>query len=312
MTQDTAAASAQTREVSEVDRGSTAVTRVPRFRRDIFPSNNLISASDIVQLCEIVADANERAKRIEYDNLDMSKFENAEQARTRVNELIPVEYNYSAGNGDSVQGLGVPKVDDRAFPEDLRTFFVSNASYARRAINVEPLNVIDAFLSFEKPTLKIDVQTFPSNATVNKSVINVIGRDEDWVISTASRIQEFLKRRKVFRPVIHGSGTYDYFVYLAFLPAVIWLLLRRVSVNSWLESQSVFANVILGIYVLLFSLLFARFLFQYVRWLFPPMEFYKTSRVGAYTHRVVAGTALLAFILSAGYDLLKAIVLSIW
>jgi hypothetical protein len=56
--------------------------------------------------------------------------------------------NYVAANGDSVQELGLPKVEERTFPEELRSFFVSNASYTRRAINVQPLNVVDVFLSF--------------------------------------------------------------------------------------------------------------------------------------------------------------------
>lgn len=312
MAEDKTIAFAQGKEVSEVNRQSPTAMRVPQYRRDIFPTNAVVSAHDLVELCQIVSDANERAKNIEFNNLDVSKFESPEQGRNRVNELVRVEYNYVAANSDSVQGLGIPKVDDQAFPEELRSFFVSNASYTRRAINVAPLNIVDAFLSFEKPSLKIDVQTFPSNPTTNKSVINVMGRDEDWVISTASRIEEFLKHKKVFRPVIHGPGTYDYFVYLAFLPALIWLLLKRAPVNSWLASQPVFLNVILGIYVLLISLLFARFIFQYFRWLFPPMEFYKTSRVGAYTHRIIAGAILIAIISSAGYDLLKTAFFALW
>ncbi|KSV79682.1 hypothetical protein N185_00740 [Sinorhizobium sp. GW3] len=73
----------------------------------------------------------------------------------------------------------------------------------------------------------------------------------------------------------------------------------------WLQKQSVFMNSILAIYTLLLSLLFARFLFQYFRWLFPPMEYYKKSRVGAYLHRGIAGLIASATLLSAGYDLAK-------
>jgi hypothetical protein len=183
LAEDPTVASTKGKEVSEVNEQSPAATRVPQYRRDIFPTNIVLSAHDLAELCQIVIDANERGKNIEFNNMDLTNFKSAEDARSRVDELIRVEYNYVAANGDSVQGLGIPRVDDRAFPDELRSFFVSNASYTRRAVNVVPLNVVDAFFSFEKPPLKIDVQTFLSNPTANKSVINVMGRDEDWVIS---------------------------------------------------------------------------------------------------------------------------------
>jgi hypothetical protein len=297
--------------VAEATLQPTPIERIPQYRRNIFPTNILLSADDLADFCKLILEANERAKTIEFNSLDLANFESSAHAKERVNDLVRVEYNYTAANGDLVQGLGVPKVDDRAFPEDLRTLYISNSSYTERAIRVKPLNVIDAFLSFEKPTLKIDVRTFPSNPTENRSVINVYGRDEDWVISTANRIQEFFRTKKSFRPVIHGSGAYDYFVYLVFLPTLIWLLIKRGGhFLGWLLGQSIFVNVIFAIYMLLLSLLFIRFAFQYFRWLFPPMEYYKKSRVGAHLHRVFAGAVGSAIIFSAVYDVLKGFVLS--
>ncbi len=176
------------------------------------------------------------------------------------------------------------------------------------------MNTVEVFFGFEKPTLKIDLQTLPSNPTGNRSVININGRDEDWVISTADRINEFLRKKRAFRPIIHGSGTYDYFIFLAFLPAIIWLYFRYAGgeFSTWIDGQSIFLNVILGIYAILVSLLLARFLFQYVRWLFPPIEYYKKSRVGAYVHRVVAGAIGSTVLLSAIYDLSKSVLTSLF
>lgn len=156
----------------------TEPIRIPQYRRDLLPTNLVLSAEDIKDFCELLAEVNERAKEIEYNRLDLSTFESPEQARQRVNELMPIEYNYSASNGDSMQGLGIPKTEERAFPDDLKTIFASNASFAQRAINLRPLNTVEAFLGFEKPSLKIDLQSLPSNPTENRSVVNVAGRDE--------------------------------------------------------------------------------------------------------------------------------------
>lgn len=285
--------------------------RVPLYRRDLKPSNLVLSAEDIKEFIELLVAVNEKAKEIECGKLDLTNFDSRDQAKARVDELVVIEYNYVASNGDSMQGLGIPKTDERAFPEDLKSLFASNSAYAERMIKIRPLNTVEVFLGFEKPSLKIDLQTFPSNPTENRSVINVAGRDEDWVISTAQKIDDFFKKRKAARPIIHGSGAYDYIIYLAFLPAVIWLFHKYAAqFHRWLENQTVFLNVFLGLYGLLLSLLFARFLFQYARWLFPPMEYYKRSRVGAFLHRSVAALVFTGICTSASYDLVKALVAS--
>lgn len=283
--------------------------RVSLYRRDLHPTNLVLSAEDLKEFYQLLAEVNERAKEIEYSRLDPSTFDTPEQAKARVNELVRIEYNYVSGNGDSMQGLGIPKTEERAFPDDLRSLFASNASYAERAFNLRPLNTVVVFLGFDKPSLKIDLQTLPSNPTENRSEINVAGRDEAWVISTAHKIEEFFKSRKATRPIIHGSGAYDYTIYLAFLPAVIWLFYKYAApISSWLEQQTIFLNVVLGVYGLLLSLLFARFLFQYARWLFPPMEYYKRSRWPAFIHRSVVGFAVAAIFGGAVYDLAKAVI----
>ena len=282
--------------------------RIPQFRRDLNPSNLVLSAEDLKEFCELLAEANERAKEIEFNRLDLNTFESPEVARQRVNEAMPIEYEYRAGNGDNVKGLGIPRTDERTFPEDLVSLFASNCTFAQRAFNIRPLNTVDAFICFEKPSLKMDFQTLPSNPTENRSVINIEGRDEDWVISTAQRIEDFFKRRKATRPILHGSGAYDYIIYLLFLPATIWLFYRYATdLTAWLDQQTVFVNVVLGIYGLLLSLLLARFLFQYARWLFPPMEYYKQRRWPSFVHRTVAGFVAAAIGGGAAYDLAKAI-----
>lgn len=282
---------------------------IPEYRRDLNPNNLVLSADDLKEFCQVLADANSKARELEYRALVLGPSDTSDEARERIDRLMPIEYRYAARNGDSVQGLGLPRTEERQFPDDLSTFFASNSSYAQRTINNRPMNVVDAFLSFEKPSLKLDFYTMPSNPTDNRSIINVAGRDEDWVISTTQKIDEFLKKRRAVRPIIHKSGTYDYFIYLAFLPVAIWLFYKQgAALAAWLNEQSMFLNVILGIYAILLTLLLARFVFQYVRWLFPPMEYYKRHRWGAFVHRSAAAAIGTAVVLGASYDLIKVLV----
>lgn len=293
----------------EIENSSAQIsTRIPQYRRDLFPKNLAMSADDLREFCELLERANDSAKRIELQNADLSQFENEIEANARVNELIRLEFSYVASNGDSVLGLGVPDTADHAFPGALRQFFVSNASFTKRATGNQPMNCVEVFFDFAMPTLKIDLNNAPSNPTENRTVINVYGRDEDWVISTTEKISKFLEERSVFRPVIHGSGTYDYFIFLIFMPFLIWTYAKVGGFfDSYTAKKSMLFNVICGVYLLLLSLFAARFLFQYARWLFPPMEYYKKNRIGASIHRGVAAFLGLAVAGGAIYDIGKAI-----
>lgn len=280
--------------------------RIPQFRRDIHPANLVLSAQDIREFCELLMEANERSKEIEFQKLDLSKFDSVAQARETVDDFMQVEYNYVSSNGDSVIGLGLPDTSDRNFPEELKTVYISNANYSERSIKTRPLNTVDAFFDFERPTLKIDYTTLPSSPTNNRSIINVVGRDEDWVISTSDRIRSFFKKHAAVRPVVHASGTYDYFAFLVFMPAMLLLLYQQQHIFSeWLDEQSIVLNVLFGAYSLILILFAARFVFQYARWLFPPMEYYKRNRIGSYVHRGIAALLGTSLLLSATYDIFK-------
>ena len=108
--------------------------------------------------------------------------------------------------------------------------------------------------------------------------------------------------------MIHASGTYDYLIYLVLLPSLLWIFYKKGSqATAWLETQSIFLNVLLGIYALLLSMLIFGFVFQYFRWLFPPIEYYKKKRLGAYVQRSVFVSLVSWLVLSACYDIFKGL-----
>jgi len=292
---------------------SPPATTIPQYRRDIFPRNLVLSASDLHDFSELIFKINEKAINLEISSIVKSNPEDEEKNKETIKSLMKVEYNYTSSNGNSVQGLGVQN-NDKEFPEHLKSFFISNASYAKAVAGQKPKNTVEVFIVFEKPSLKIDLITLPSNPTENNSIINVDGRDEDWVITTAEKINKFFEKRRSIRPIIHDSGTYDYFTYIMYLPLIIWFFLKLEESYylEFLKEKSIFLNVIVGIYALLFSLLLARFIFQYIRWLFPPMEYYKNSRFGAYIHRVIAGALIIPILISVLYDIVKWIFLPLF
>ncbi len=288
------------KETSSIDQSGTNC--IPEFRRDIFPTNIALSPEDICELSKIIFKANEKAVDIELRAIE----EGAEDAKERsehIKYLMQIEYTLRMHSGDNIQGLGIPKEVD--FPERLMSFFISCDTFALRAINRSPLNHINAFLSFDTPSLKIDLVHLPSNPTENRSVINIVGRDENWVRATADQLNEFFKKRKTLRPVIHGSGVYDLFLYLVYLPIFLGLLFRYdESIFPLLSQKSTLFNILLGIYLFFVILIIARMIFQLVRWLLPPIEYYKSNytRGAASALRAIIGLVLTGLFVSALYD----------
>ncbi|MBO9478244.1 hypothetical protein J7382_11925 [Shimia sp. R11_0] len=276
------------------------------YARTLHPTNLVLSADDLAEFCELIESANDRARKLEFASIDLARFESAEQAKVFLEEQMRVEHTILVRSGDEITAVGIPDKSRGDYPDDLETFYISNGSFAKKQLGTSPLNCVDVFIAFDRPPLTMDLITLPSNPTENRSVINVYGKDEDWVISTANRLESFFKKRRALRPVIHGSGAYDYFTYLAFLPLLMLAYAKwPTPLSKWLAEQDLFLNIFASIYFLLLSLLAGRFLFQYFRWLFPPMEYFKGSRVGAMLHRAVVGMVLASFALAAGYDVLK-------
>lgn len=112
---------AATNTETSVELSQAETFRVPQYRRDITPTNIVLSAADLREFCQIVEKANDRAKIIEFNNLNLAEFESPEAAKERVEEFIRLEYNYGNATGDSVQGLGIPKNLTRKGFNNIRT-----------------------------------------------------------------------------------------------------------------------------------------------------------------------------------------------
>lgn len=284
--------------------------KLPGFQRDIFPTNIALSAKDICKLSKIIKQANDNAIKVELETVNENAEDRAERI-DRIKELMKVEYILRAQSGDNIKGLESPVEED--FPDKVASFFISSNQYAIDLVNNSPMNHVNAFLSFEQPSMKIDLITLPSNPTENRSVINIVGRDEDWVRATADELEEFFDKKKTIRPVIHGSGAYDFFLFILYLPIIIGFFARYdKQILPWLSEKSFLFNVIFGIYLFFLTLIFARVVFQFIRWLLPPIEYYKTSQTKANTLRFVSAGIMGTLLVSGLYDFGKYIIFLIF
>lgn len=288
--------------------------RLSKYRRDIFPSKLSLSGQDLAEFLNLIRKCNAGSIEFEVRGRNPEVNSSDEEARTEIERLMPIEYNFREPSGDSHEGLWLSQGNSAAFSDDLETFFASNSTYSKKMIDREARNTVNAFLSFERPSLKLDFGTMPSNPTPNRSVINVEGTDEAWVVLTADKVRSFLSDRSVRRPFIHESGSYDYFLYFAYFPILLWIWsrFRDSPPMIWIESQSLLFSLVVSSYVFLLSLIIARIAFQYARWLFPPMEYLGGRRARWVVQRTVFGCAIGSLALAAAYDIAKAVFRSLF
>ncbi|PKR56658.1 hypothetical protein [Thalassospira lohafexi] len=280
---------------------------VPQFRRNLFPRNLVLSVDDLCELSEILSALNDRAKEIEIAALKKNPDEkNPEEV---VNSLMLLDYQFVEENDNNVIGTYSTLIDSKIIPKKISSVFFSNFSHCKNVVKQEPLNCIGIFIDFQRPSMLMDLSHIPSSATNNRTVVNVYGRDEGFVVWVEMKLKEFFESKKRFQPIVHLPVVYDNFLYLIFLPLIFYSI-KFFNIDhhvSDFTGGSVLLDVLIGIWILLVSIIAARFCFQYLRWVFPPTEFYQKSRVGPRLHRAALTAILAIFLYPALYDVSKLI-----
>jgi hypothetical protein len=211
---------------------------------------------------------------------------------TEVQRFLRVSYRIAVTEVDSIEGTDVPHLGRSELDAPLRSIYISNTEiFSKAARGIKPQNCVDLFLDFKHPSLAIDFYNMPSNPTANGSLVNVYGFNEDWVNSTHKQLQDFFDRISAKRRAfLHRSGAYDIFLYFIYLPIVLWIMYRiERRFPDIFSSESKVSIIAVYIYIVVISLFFGRIIYQYIRWLFPPVEY--ESR-GAWGPRIQRGLLL--------------------
>jgi hypothetical protein len=135
---------------------------------------------------------------------------------------------------------------DLISPNVEKVYYGSSTSFEARARGGKPANHFGIWLNFERPPLTLNSPHFPSNPTENNSIVNVFGFDEEWVILTERKFHAFFENKKSNLQILHRSGIYDAYLYLIFIPTLIWI---STKLTSSLPTWSTFSYPILLISV---------------------------------------------------------------
>jgi hypothetical protein len=132
-----------------------------------------------------------------------------------------------------------------------------------------------------------DLTKNASSKTENMSAIIISGNNNSWVEGTYENLINLLKNSKHSRSWIHQRNIYDLFLWLVVMPLNFWNLIT--IENNFKIILNSFSSILrVGIYIyafIIFTLLY-RFLFNYFRWVFPYMEFYREDIRKGNKHRI--------------------------
>lgn len=97
--------------------------RFPLFRRQVFPSKLVLSATDLQSLAALLSEINIRARELELNGYTSEKSENRDEVRGRIQDSMKIFYSYTRANGDLVEGLYSGLGTEIDLPDDVQAFF---------------------------------------------------------------------------------------------------------------------------------------------------------------------------------------------
>lgn len=234
--------------------------------------------------------------------------EDFEKSKKETKDLYKVIITISGSKGEFILSQSDSIFDDKKLPYQITNIQLNNAALFNFHYNINPQNMFTLNFYFKKPKI-FDFSNRPSNATLNDSKVDISGQSETWVNGAYEKILSLIRERSTKRNWIHARNIYDIFLLFIFIP-LIFLNLYRIEksfANFFTELSPVLT---VGVYVFLFFIFLWIFLvlFNYLRWLFPYIEFRSTLKRGSIVHRVFFG----GIILSLAYTYIKDLLVKLF
>lgn len=196
------------------------------------------------------------------------------------------------------------------FPSEIKFVYFSNIHSFKAQFGFEPRDSLSMFLDFSKPSLAINLITLPSNPTTNEGAYTINGMDGEWVDSTFAKISRFLDERKNRRNILHGSGFYDLMLYVFGLPIIFyWIYFIDLHIIGNFEPKlPTIVTIFIYVYFTLIGMIGFRFIFQYIRWIWPPVEYKVDVLRGPAFHRAALYVLSAIFLFPLLNDLVRVFI----
>lgn len=287
------------------------------YQRDLSIEGVILNQDDIDELSNLLEKQNGNASALEVEvavkQLSPDSDVTKENLQTEADKAFRINYSISdVDEKSSIEGVDRLKLKDFNTPNEIKTIYLSTGGHFNRIYGRYPNNYVNIFLDFRRQSLALDLKTLPSNPTENRSCLNVVGYDEAWVISTYEKLTKFFRDRATKRKLLHGSGTYDFVLYLILVPLFLFYATRyEKELLSWLPTNSQVLTVGVYVYILIIIMFVFRQLFYFARWLYPTVEYVSGKLSSPTKYRTILTAIFSATFIGVIVDVVNSIFASI-
>jgi hypothetical protein len=270
-----------------------------------------LNIDDLKGLFKLLQEINEEEANEQLSKLKKSPEQSGpdfEKFKKDLIELYKINIQIYCTDGTAYISRNESIFDTAQFSSTIKKIVFDNVMEYRIRFGYNPPYLIHVEFDFTKSSI-LDFSYSPSDSTFNSSMIELSGGRDTWLAGAHQRIKNFLRDKRRRIGWLHKTNVYDFFLWIIFLPLMLFNLFKVMSRYSF-----IFSNVpssyqtALYIYSFLFSIFLARIVFNYARWLFPIMELDAEPKRKDLSHRVFFGIIILSIISSAIYDLIKLLI----
>jgi hypothetical protein len=279
---------------------------VIRNEQSIKVSSLTLDKDELHSFCRLLQERSEAAGKLEvanYQKGDLTDDQYQLNIQT-LHEGFTIRVTIAGKNGEHLWGTVEEVFSSPNFPEEVKSLYVDSGSPLKATHNYYIRNGFIIFFDFNKPKI-LDFTFLPSQETPNESSIKVTGYDATWVNGVFAELKKFIDSRSSSLSKVHGHSIYDVLLWFLGFPIGFWACYRLSPlIESSFASYSTFVINALYLYVFVACLFLFRFLFHYLRWVCPLVEYRgKHSKVVA--HRLLLSAIAASVIGSFVYDLVK-------
>lgn len=263
---------------------------------DDFKSLFLLLKDKVEEALDFEISKSQYLKQLQKDQLD--------NVIERIKNLFKLSVHIFGSKGEYLIGDEEAILDEKTFPHKIDRIIFDSSYYFKQTTNQEPMNKVVVQFDFKKQKIFNFSNPITEPAT-NESSITVSGLDDTWVNGVYAKMSLFLKERKKNRDLLHKKHVYDIFLYFIFYPIEFWCIYR--VVNLLKVKVDIIFLIALCLYTFILLIYILRIIFNYIRWIFPLIEFMPKSGTKMGKHRLTLSVIALGIISSLIVDIVKSV-----
>jgi hypothetical protein len=265
-----------------------------------------ITPDDVKRLSEILIQKTNEAKEFEitkYKEIYSNNPTEFENAKKNIDETFLLAISIKGKNGEFLGSFDPLKIIEHEFPDDLISItFDGKWPYQATHNNVDPSNWLTVNLVFFKEDI-FNLSNFDDSKLKGLSNFRLTGSNTTWVNGVFGELKQYFENKSNARGWLFGNDIYSILIAFPILP-LVFLFAYKIDNIIGISSSQLNTISKVGILIpILFILLYGfRILFNYIRWVYPYIEYFNGKNNKTNIHKNLVWAPITAI---SGYVIIE-------